>query len=120
MAMQLYTYSGEAAETVQKITDQRTEYDFNTLYYNKAFGFWWYCNSKGYFHVVKIERKRKIYTKAAGMIVWYGIHDYILTGSNKVKFSKCCGYKDTIDDAIREVNEIYRVAENPEIYKNNA
>ena len=38
MAIQLYTYKGEAAETVQKITEQRTEYDLNTLYYNKVFG----------------------------------------------------------------------------------
>lgn len=119
MAVQLYTYNGEAAETVRKITDQRTEYDLNTLYYNKVFGWWWYRNSKGHFHVVKIERKRKIFTKTAGRIVWYGIYDYMLSGSNEVKFSKYYGYKDTIDEAIREVNEIYRVAENPDIYKNN-
>ena len=55
---------------------------------------------------MKIERKRKIFTKAAGRLVWYGIYDYMLSGSNKVKFSKYYGYKDTIDEAIPEVNEI--------------
>jgi len=120
MARQVFTYCGEAAETVREITENRTEYDFNTLYYNKLYGWYWYRNNKGYFHVIKVERKRKIFTKSAGMIKWYEINDYRLSKDNKVILSESYGYRDTIQEAIQEINDLFTVAENPEIFKNNA
>ena len=100
----LHTYSGDAAETARKITEDRKNYSFNTVYFNKKLGVWWYENSRGYIHIIGVERQNH-YLFAV---------DYLLTDRDTVVCKRNLSFKKTLKEVIEEINESYYVVENPE------
>lgn len=97
----LFTYTGAAAETIRKIQED-VKNPFIGRYYKHSRGWYWYVNSKGYYHVVepiKVKFMDRLH---------FEIIDYLITKDNMMKESKRYGNFDSLEDCIKEIEKRWK------------
>ncbi len=70
-------YSGESLETMEKIMGSVKSYYPNKVYKNEQYNIYWFINSKGYMHVLRLSK-----VNINGKISGYAINDFMLTKDN--------------------------------------
>lgn len=88
-------YDGRTEQTRERITESKESYCLNTVYTNSIYGWKWYVNSKGYFHIVKLARM-----KLNGKIKYYSIENARLKTDNTLH-SEFEGQYFSLTDAIQ-------------------
>lgn len=74
---------------------------YTNKYYHTAEGnFYYYINSKGFYHAVKPCRM-----KVNGVFSHYAISDYLITKDNKIKEISCNGFFKTREDCIAAIEK---------------
>lgn len=92
-------YSGYAEKIANKIRCTN-DYYINTIYKNEENGFYWYENSRGYIHVLKV----KPMTAEGGRVVYYAIEDSMLKADGMLKH-ETHGFLRTVEDAEQIIKE---------------
>lgn len=101
MATMLFTYPKEAQETIGRMVGNRIGSYYPNKYYKSAEGnFYYYRNTKGYYHIVRPCRIRY-----EGEFSHYEIIDYLLTKDNTLKETKCSGFFKTSEECIKRIEE---------------
>ena len=95
-------YDSRTAQTIERITEGKETYCLNTVYTNSVYGWKWYCNSKGYFHILGIKPMR-----LDGKIIYYCIENMLLKSDDMLK-SDYEGQYFTLEEAQKAL-ENYRV-----------
>ena len=96
----LASYDKRTEETRNRIFGDRRSY-FPNKYYKSAEGeFYFYINTKGYYHIIKPCR-----IKYGGEFSHYEIRDCLLTKDNMLKETGCYGYYKTREDVIKAIEE---------------
>lgn len=120
--------SKEALELMHALQGSKPYYS-NTLYRprcSKVNGkelfshLWWYVNSKGYMHIIKIERINVREQQENGQYKTkqraFCITDFLLRGDGTLKASANIGkfYYDTLEEAIQDLCKIWNFKEEKE------
>jgi hypothetical protein len=91
-------YSGDALNTMEKITGNITTYEVNKVYKNTEYNIYWFINQNGYIHVL---RPCKI--TIDGKVLHYSIEDNLLTKDNMLKSKGNSGDYKTVDEVLEEL-----------------
>ena len=96
----LFPYDERTEDTRSRIMGDRKSY-YPNKYYKSAEGeFYFYINTKGYYHIVKPCRIRY-----DGEFSHYEIRDCLLTKDNMLKEVSCHGYYKDREDVIKAIEE---------------
>lgn len=96
----LAPYDKRTEDTRNRILGDRNSY-YHNKYYKSAEGeFYFYINTKGYYHIIKPCR-----IKYDGEFSHYEIRDCLLTKDNMLKETGCYGYYKTREDVIKAIEE---------------
>ena len=96
----LSPYDKRTEETRDKMMGGRRSYQPNKYYKSAVGEFYFYINTKGYYHIVRPCR-----IKYNGEISHYEIRDLLLTKDNMLKEVSCGGYYKTGEDVIKAIEE---------------
>ena len=96
----LAPYDKRTEETRNNIKGDRKSYIPNKYYKSAKGNFYYFINTKGYYHIIKPCRMR-----LDGEISHYEIVDYLLTKDNMLRESSSYGYYNTKDDVIKAIEE---------------
>jgi len=94
----IFPYDERTAETREKIMDGRTTYIPNKIYKNETYGWYWYINTKGYYHIIKPCK-----VNYDGVFSHYEIEDFLITKSNTMKSVSCGGFYKTREACIEVI-----------------
>jgi hypothetical protein len=95
----LSPYDIRTEETRNKITEGKTSFYTNRVYKNSVYNWYWYINSKGYFHILKPCK-----INFDGHFSHYEIEDILLKSDNMTK-SSTKGFYKTKEDCIQEIEK---------------
>lgn len=95
----LFTYTGEAAKTKEKIEEGRKSITINQLYKHSN-GWYWYLNNKGYIHIIQALK-----VNFMGEFSHYTIIDQLLTKDNMLKESKRYGRYKSLESCIEDIEK---------------
>lgn len=93
-------YDSRTAETRNKMMGSRTSYQPNKYYKSAQGDFYYYINSRGYYHIIK-----PIKIRYNGIIHHYEIKDYLLTEDNFLKVHGFFGCFKNAEEVIRAIEE---------------
>lgn len=93
-------YDDRTAETRNRIFGDRISYVPNKRYKSAEGNFYFYINTKGYYHIVKPCK-----INYDGQFSHYEISDSLLTRDGTLKEVSCRGCFETRDDAVRAIEE---------------
>lgn len=96
----LAPYDKRTEETRKRIKGDRKSYIPNKYYKSVEGEFYYYINTKGYYHIIKPCR-----VKVDGKFSHYEITDYLLTKDNMLRESSQYGYYNTVEDVISAIEE---------------
>jgi len=96
----LSPYDKRTEETRDRIFGDRKSYYPNKYYKSAEGNFYFYINTKGYYHIV---RPCKI--KYGEEFSHFEIRDLLLTKDNMLKEVSCGGYYKSLDDVIKAIEE---------------
>ena len=91
-------YDERTTETRARIMDGRTSYIPNKYYKNEKYGWYWYINTKGFYHIVKPCK-----INYDGVFSHYEIEDFLITKDDTMKSVSCRGYYKTREDCIEAI-----------------
>lgn len=91
-------YDKRTEETRNRILGERRSYYYNKYYKSAEGNFYFYINTKGYFHII---RPRKV--KYDGKFSHFEIVDYLLTKDNMLREASSGKSFKTMDDCIAEI-----------------
>lgn len=92
-------YDNRTEETRNKITEGKTSYYTNRVYKNSVYNWYWFINSKGYYHILKPCK-----INYDGKFSHYEIEDILLKADNMTS-SKTYGYYKTKDECIQAIEK---------------
>lgn len=95
----LSPYDNRTEETRNKITEGKTSYYTNRVYKNSVYNWYWFINSKGYYHILKPCK-----INYDGKFSHYEIEDILLKADNTTS-SKTYGYYKTKDECIQAIEK---------------
>lgn len=93
-------YDSRTEETRDRIMGDRRSYIPNRYYKSAEGGFWFYINTKGYYHIIKPCR-----VKYDGVFDHYEIVDYLLTKENTLKEISSRGYYKDREEVIKTISK---------------
>jgi hypothetical protein len=93
-------YDKRTEETRDRIMGDRRSYIPNKYYKSAEGEFYFYINTKGYYHIIKPCR-----IKYDGEFSHYEIRDCLLTKDNILKEVSCGGFYKTKDEVIEAIME---------------
>lgn len=93
-------YDCRTEEVRRKINGERCSYYTNKYYKSATGDFYYYINSKCWYHIIKPCR-----IKYNGEFSHYEIQDCLLTKENTIREIKCCGYYKTREECIAEIEK---------------
>lgn len=100
----LSPYNSKTEETRNRILGKDRQnyfsYRVNNYYRSAEGNFYFYINSKGFYHIVRPCR-----IKYDGVFSHYEIVDYLLTKDDTLKETKCCGNYKTKEECIAKIEE---------------
>lgn len=96
----LSPYDIRTEEIRKRITGNMTSYYVNKYYKSAEGNFYFYINSKGWYHIIKPCR-----FKYDGEFSHYEIIDYLLTKENTLRESKYIGYFNTKEECIKAIEK---------------
>lgn len=96
----LSPYDKRTEETRDKIFGDRKSYYLNKYYKSVEGNFYFYINTKGYYHIVRPCR-----IKYNGEFSHFEIRDLLLTKDNMLKEVSCGGYYKDLDTVIKVIEE---------------
>ena len=105
MAKCISVYSGHVLEHVNKIVGNHENIKINVLYFNPEYGFYWYLNNRGFYHVIKIHS-----VKHHGE-VQFMVFDKLLCKNGLTKTTKDWFGIKSQKDAIKLIHDNYDVEE---------
>lgn len=94
-------YDKITEETRRLMLGNKTDYIVNKIYKSEIGNIPFYINNKGYYHILKIEKKVLTHN-----LIGYDINDYMLTKHNTFKYIKNYGTYKALSDALNELLEI--------------
>lgn len=92
-------YDSRTEETRNKILEGRTSWNTNRVYKNNTYGWYWYINQKGYYHILKPCK-----INYDGQFSHYEIEDILLKADNTTS-SKTYGYYKTKEECIQAIEK---------------
>ena len=87
-------YDNRTVKTIAGITEGK-QHCINTVYHNEKYNFYWYLNSKGYYHVLKVKAMRY-----EGRVIYFTVEDMTLKPNDTLS-SKNCGNYQTESEVIK-------------------
>lgn len=97
----LSPYDIRTEETRNRIFGERECYIPNKVYKSAEGEFYFYINTKGYFHILK-----PCGVKYGEKIIHYEITDYLLTKENTLRETSSIGTYKTIEDCVQAIESI--------------
>ena len=89
-------YDNRTAMTIANITDGK-QHSTNIIYHNDKYNFYWYLNSKGYYHVLKAKAMM-----FDGRIIYFTVEDMRLKPNDTLHSTDCGNYK-TKEEVIQAI-----------------
>ena len=96
-------YSGKALETMEKIMGSVKSYYPNKVYKNEQYNIYWFINSKGYMHVLRLSK-----VNINGKISGYAINDFMLTKDNMLDDKGMIFQSDTQKEIADRLEEMIK------------
>ena len=96
-------YSKKALETMEKIMGSVKSYYPNKVYKNEQYNIYWFINSKGYMHVLRLSK-----VNINGKISGYAINDFMLTKDNMLDDKGMIFQADTPQKIVYRLEEMIK------------
>lgn len=96
-------YSRKALETMEKIMGSVKSYYPNKVYKNEQYNIYWFINSKGYMHVLRLSK-----VNINGKISGYAINDFMLTKDNMLDDKGMIFQADTPQEIADRLEEMIK------------
>ena len=96
-------YSKKALETMEKIMGSVKSYYPNKVYKNEQYNIYWFINSKGYMHVLRLSK-----VNINGKISGYAINDFMLTKDNMLDDKGMIFQADTPQEIADRLEEMIK------------
>ena len=96
-------YSKKALETMEKIMGSVKSYYPNKVYQNEQYNIYWFINSKGYMHVLRLSK-----VNINGKISGYAINDFMLTKDNMLDDKGMIFQADTPQKIVYRLEEMIK------------
>ena len=96
-------YSKKALETMEKIMGSVKSYYPNKVYKNEQYNIYWFINSKGYMHVLRLSK-----VNINGKISGYAINDFVLTKDNMLDDKGMIFQADTPQKIVYRLEEMIK------------
>ena len=96
-------YSKKALETMEKIMGSVKSYYPNKVYKNEQYNIYWFINSKGYMHVLRLSK-----VIINGELSGYAINDFMLTKDNMLYDKGMIFQADTPQKIVYRLEEMIK------------